>query len=318
MQGPGSSGNAHRQKRGQNSQPLSNFSPGEHLKYWLPLSPPQKGVGIQVRRRISNFTWARHDIFITQDTEVTQVTEMNLWAEIYIVCKKPMDSRSILREGGNRQVWSLRQWRCSMKKTKFFFKKIKYVDDADFCFSKGGVSSGLPHSLPHRSSLRIASHTDAAGIPARGPISASRDVELGPPRTKPLPVLLSDVRCQMSDVNSFPSFLWVRGGGSGRGGLPASGPLSGLFHNRSPKPPSALVLHSPPEALLDVEPSGTLASFNSRQGSRSGGTHLRKINMSFWPFAEWGNALDILLSFLSWEPLNERRHLYLSMHQFIT
>ena len=89
-----------------------------------------------------------------------------------------------------------------------------------------------------------------------------------------------------SDVNSFPSFLWVRGGGSGRGGLPASGPLSGLFHNRSPEPPSALVLHSPPEALLDVEPSGTLASFNSRQGSRSGGTHLRKINMSFWPFAE--------------------------------
>lgn len=205
MQGPGSSGNAHRQKRGQNSQPLNNFSPGEHLKYWLPLSPPQKGVGIQVRPRMSNFTWARHDIFITQDTEVTQVTEMNLWAEIYIVCKKPMDSRSILREGGNRQIWSLRQWRCSMKKTKFFFKKIKYVDDADFCFSKGGVSSGLPHSLPHRSSMRIASHTDAAGIPARGPISASCDVGLGPPRTKPLPVLLAEapgraVRCQQLSI----------------------------------------------------------------------------------------------------------------------
>ena len=219
MQGPGSSGNAHRQKRGQNSQPLNNFSPGEHLKYWLPLSPPQKGVGIQVRPRMSNFTWARHDIFITQDTEVTQVTEMNLWAEIYIVCKKPMDSRSILREGGNRQIWSLRQWRCSMKKTKFFFKKIKYVDDADFCFSKGGVSSGLPHSLPHRSSMRIASHTDAAGYqrenqlvqavmwswvlrgPSPSPFSWQRPLE-GP-----------------SDVNSFPSFLWVRGGGSGRGGL---------------------------------------------------------------------------------------------------
>lgn len=106
-----------------------------------------------------------------------------------------------------------------MKKTKFFFKKIKYVDDADFCFSKGGVSSALPHSLPHRSSMRIASHTDAAGYqrenqlvqavmwswvlrgPSPSPFSWQRPLE-GP-----------------SDVNSFPSFLWVRGVGSGRGGL---------------------------------------------------------------------------------------------------
>ena len=134
--------------------------------------------------------------------------------------------------------------------------------------------------------MRIASRTDGTGRPARGPISASCDVELGPPRTKPLPVLLAEatgraVRCQQLSITPVGP-----GRGEWSGSLVASEPLSGLFHNRSPEPPSALVLHSPPEALLDVEPSGTLASFNSRQGSRSGGMHLHKINMSFWPFAE--------------------------------
>ena len=107
-------------------------------------------------------------------------------------------------------------------------KKKQNVDHADFCFLKGGVSAG------------------SAALPAaQTPPGGQREDQLvqavmwswvlwGP---KPLPVLLAEatgraVRCQQLSITPVGP-----GRGEWSGGLPASGPLSGLFHNCSPEPP---------------------------------------------------------------------------------
>lgn len=193
---------------------------------------------------------------------------MNLQAEIYIVCKKPIKhSRSVPER--RRESPSLKS-----ETTKMLHEKNKTLKKTKcrwcrFLFFQGRSQRWV---------CRTASRTDAAGRPARGPISASCDVELGPPRTKAPPVLLAEatgraVRCQQLSITPVGP-----GRGEWSGGLPASGSLSGLFHNCSPEPPppSCCTGLQKPSWMWNQVDNGTLASFNSRQSSGSGGKHFHK------------------------------------------
>ena len=194
---------------------------------------------------MTNLAWDRHDIFITQDTEVTFVTEMNLQAEIYIVCKKPIKHSCSVPE--RRELPSLKS-----ETTKMLHEKNKTLKKTKcrwcrFLFFKGRSQCWV---------CRTASGTDPAGRPARGPISASCDVELGPLRTKAPPRSLGRGHWkgrQMSIAFHHSCGPWEGGVVGGLAGIWTTlWPLPQLFT----RAPTALMRQAPPEAFLDVEPSG--------------------------------------------------------------
>lgn len=172
--------------------------------------------------------------------------------------------------------------------------------------SAGRFAPGRPQALGARCPAAQTPCQSPASPPwesARGPISASCDVELVLRGRKPSSFSWQRPLEGPPDVNSFPSLR------PGSGGLPRTWPRLSPAAAIAPEG-----LHRPHArqsftSLLGCGTdwlTGTSGSFNPRQKTEREGKPFKKINVLFAGHFAEENAVYILRSFLFWEPLSER------------